>query len=124
MATYSSAVVVLLALCLLFTVSHIVLQRIRRARWIKAEGLKGPWNLIKTKERFIGWDFIVETMKASREFRYLDLICDRHDRYGHTYVAHRLLYQTISTRDPENLKQSSYLLEPITLVLVSSKFTH
>lgn len=103
----SSAVAVLLALCLLFTFSHIAIERIRRAKWMKTEGLKGPFNLIKTKERVIGVDFIVETMKACREFRYLDLICSRHDRYGHTYVAHRLLYQTISTRDPENLKHSS-----------------
>lgn len=91
---------------LLFAFSQIVLRRLRRSRWAKKEGLKGPFSLVKTKERLIGADFIVETMKACREFRYLDLICNRHDRYGHTYVAHRLLYQTISTRDPENLKHS------------------
>lgn len=102
----------LLGLFLFFALARIVFRRVHRSRWARAQGLQGPSNLIKTKERLIGVDFIVETMRACREFRYLDLICDRHDRYGHTYVAHRLLYQTISTRDPENLKHSQLFPRP------------
>lgn len=73
---------------------------------LRAQGFQPPHSLVRTKEPLIGLDFLLETVRSAREFRYLDLVNARHEKYGNTYVARRLLYDTISTRDPENLKHS------------------
>lgn len=67
---------------------------------------KSPFSVVIPKEPLAGADNLLETTRAAREFRYLDLICERHRQYGNTFVTRRILYETVNTRDPENLKQS------------------
>ena len=100
------AVLAFLTAFILFSALIIrrLVLRVVYARQAKARGCASPQNLAPIKEPFLGLDFLWETLRAAKEGRYLPFIWERFQKCGNTFVTRRLLYETVHTIDPDNLK--------------------
>ncbi|KAH8899807.1 cytochrome P450 [Thozetella sp. PMI_491] len=88
----------------LAVVFHKLLQRIENHRKAEAVGALPPKNLAPIKDPILGLDYTIATIKAAKNARYLAFMWERFRQIGNTHVTRRLLYDTIHTIDPENLK--------------------
>ncbi|KAJ2897105.1 hypothetical protein MKZ38_004984 [Zalerion maritima] len=63
-----------------------------------------PFSKPPARDPFLGLDFLLQTISAAKQRKYLSLVQSRFLQHGPTFVNSRLLYQTVHTVDPENVK--------------------
>ncbi|MCJ1347285.1 hypothetical protein MMC31_005507 [Peltigera leucophlebia] len=96
---------------LVFLVSYVLYKAqqhlslsARRDAIIKDHGCKPIRRFPEIENPFFEWRFLINTMKAYREHRLMDLIHDRYNRLGYTIRAKAILTYVYHTVEPENVK--------------------
>lgn len=76
----------------------------QRTHLAKKSGCLSPTNYATGGDPIIGLSFILETIRRAKKSEYMQVTLERFRCFGTTYVNKRLLYETISTIDGENVK--------------------
>lgn len=93
-----------LAVYVLFKVQQRLRLSARHNPIIKEHGCKPIRRFREVDDPIFGWRFILNTMKAYRKHRLLDLIQDRYNRLGYTIRAKIKFKYIYNTVEPENIK--------------------
>jgi cytochrome P450 len=76
----------------------------QRNQLAKKHGCLPPSNYATGGDPILGLSFILETIRRAKKSEYMQVTLERFRRFGTTYVNKRLLYETISTIDGDNVK--------------------
>ncbi|MCJ1348809.1 hypothetical protein MMC31_007042, partial [Peltigera leucophlebia] len=93
-----------LAVYVLYKVQQRLSLSARHDAIIKEHGCKPVRRFPGVENPFFEWRFLVNTMKAYRKHRLMELVQDRYNRLGYTIrakVMFRYIYHTV---EPENIK--------------------
>lgn len=93
-----------LAVYVIYIVHQYLSLSARRDTIIKAHGCKPISRFPEVENPFLGWRFLLSTMRAYREYRLMELIQDRYNRLGYTIRAKVMLTYVYHTAEPENIK--------------------
>ncbi|KAL0931150.1 cytochrome P450 [Colletotrichum truncatum] len=98
-----------LTICAAVVVAYYIvkhaLTKFHRRRLAREHGCLPPQNQSIGGDPIIGLSLVLETVRRARQNEYLRLGHERFRKFGTTYVNKRLLYETVSTIDPENVKE-------------------
>jgi cytochrome P450 len=92
---------------LYFAIHFIVKQAylsLTRIRFINEHGCLPAEKKPLGGDPILGLSFLLETIRRAKNSEYMQCALERFRLFGTTYVNKRLLYETISTIDPENVK--------------------
>lgn len=95
---------VLLVSCLLYKIQQHLTLSARRKSIIKENGCKPIRRFPEVENPFFEGRFLVNTMKAYRKHRLLDLIQDHYNRLGYTIRTKVMFTYVYHTAEPENIK--------------------
>ncbi len=82
-------------LALLSLIARKLLDRAAFDRTARKYGAHQPKNLATLQDPILGLDYMVATIKAAKNARYLPFMWERFKQFGYTYVTRRLLYDTV-----------------------------
>lgn len=93
-----------LAVLVLYKVQQRLSLSARHDLIIKEHGCKPIRRLPELENPFFEWRFLVNTMKAYRKHRLMELIQDRYNRLGYTIRAKVMFRYIYQTAEPQNIK--------------------
>ena len=95
---------VLLVSCVLYKIQQHLILSARRKPMIKENGCKPIRRFPEVENPFFEGRFLVNTTKAYRKHRLMDLIQDRYNRLGYTIRTKVMFTYVYHTAEPENIK--------------------
>lgn len=93
-----------LAVYAVYKIQQYLILSYRRDILTKAHGCKPIKKFPELENPFFEWRFLLNTMRAYRGHRLMELIQDRYNRLGYTIRAKVMLTHIFLTAEPENIK--------------------
>ncbi|KJZ74563.1 hypothetical protein HIM_06159 [Hirsutella minnesotensis 3608] len=88
----------------LVVTAHFLLQRfLSRRRFARRHGCQPVANRYN-KEPFLGLDSLLDTFRAFKQHKVLELGCEHFRTFGNTFLVKEMTRQVIATSEPENIK--------------------
>ncbi|KAI0020966.1 cytochrome P450 [Xylariomycetidae sp. FL0641] len=88
----------------LYRLARYVARTNRRRKFARDHGTLPPQNTVPGGDPFIGLSFLLETIRRAKKNEYMLLNLERFRSIGTTFVNKRLLFESVSTIDPENVQ--------------------
>lgn len=85
-------------------VARLIVDFIRRGKFMKKHGCKPISKIVYTWEPFLGLDYMYKCVQNAKRGYYMRFQRSRFQEYGTTFAIRRSLFDTLHTVDPENIK--------------------